>query len=126
MGELRDFAVVFHRDICREHSLTGRRNCLLSEAVNSVSAAAGPELSINLESYRQSSFGLGCGRTRLGSGLRAAAPRCLDMENADTTMTVLHHAMCGDNFDQSLCVNNNWGKMIIKVFFLVLWAMEHT
>ena len=29
---LSDFIVVFHRDICREHSLVGRRNCLMTEA----------------------------------------------------------------------------------------------
>ena len=42
---LRDFIVVIHRDICREHSPIGRRNCLMTEAANSLSAAAGPELS---------------------------------------------------------------------------------
>ena len=41
----RDFIEVIHRDICREHSLIGRRNCLMSEGANSLSAAAGPELS---------------------------------------------------------------------------------
>ena len=46
-GILREFVVVFHRDICREHSLIGRRNCLMIEAANSLSAAAGPELSMN-------------------------------------------------------------------------------
>ena len=44
-GVLRDFIVVIHRDIYREHSLIGRRNCLMTEAANSLSAAAGPELS---------------------------------------------------------------------------------
>ena len=44
-GVLRDFIVVIHRDICREHSLIGRRNCLMTAAANSLSAAAGPELS---------------------------------------------------------------------------------
>ena len=43
-GVLRDF-IVIHRDICREHSLIGQRNCLITEAANSLSAAAGPELS---------------------------------------------------------------------------------
>ena len=43
-GVLRDFIVVNHRDICREHSLIGRRNCLMTEAAI-LSAAAGPELS---------------------------------------------------------------------------------
>ena len=55
----------------------------------------------NYKSYRQSSFGLSHGRTRLGSGLRAVAPRCLSGENAGRTMTVLHHALCGDDFDQT-------------------------
>ena len=44
-GVLRDFIVVIHRDICHEHRLIGRRNCLMTEAANSLSAAAGPELS---------------------------------------------------------------------------------
>ena len=44
-GVLLDFIVAIHRDICREHSLIGRRNCLMTEAANSLSAAAGPELS---------------------------------------------------------------------------------
>ena len=44
-GVLRDFSVIIPRDICREHSLIGRRNCLMNEAVNSLSAAVGPELS---------------------------------------------------------------------------------
>ena len=39
------FVLVFHRDICRKHSLIGRRNCLMTEAANSISAAAGSELS---------------------------------------------------------------------------------
>ena len=39
------FVLVSRRDICREHSLIGRRNYLMTEAVNSLSAAAGPELS---------------------------------------------------------------------------------
>ena len=46
-GVLRDFVsvVVFHRDICCEHSLIGRRNCLMTEAANPLSATAGPNLS---------------------------------------------------------------------------------
>ena len=43
-GVLRNLVVVFHCDICREHSLIGRRNCLMTEAGNS--AVASPELSI--------------------------------------------------------------------------------
>ena len=44
-GVLRNFVVVFRRDICREHSQMRRRNCLTTEAANSLSAAAGPEKS---------------------------------------------------------------------------------
>ena len=40
-----DFVLVFHRDICREGSLIGRRNYLTNEAAKSLSAAVGPELS---------------------------------------------------------------------------------
>ena len=42
-GVLGDFVVIFHRDVCREHSLIGRDNYLVAEAVNSLSAMAGPE-----------------------------------------------------------------------------------
>ena len=44
-GVLRDFIVLIRRDICREHSLIGRHNCLMTEVANSLTAAAGPELS---------------------------------------------------------------------------------
>ena len=37
----------------------------------------------------------------MGSSLRAVAPRCLSRENAGKTMTVLHHALWGDYFDQT-------------------------
>ena len=47
-GVLRDFVPVFHRDTCREHSLIGRRNWLVTEAANSLSATAGPESSITM------------------------------------------------------------------------------
>ena len=42
---LGDFVVVFHRDICPEDSLIRRRNYLTTETANSLSAAAGPDLS---------------------------------------------------------------------------------
>ena len=61
------------------------------EAANLLSDVARrrPGIIENWESYRQSSFGLGHGRTRLGSGLRAVAPRCLNRENAGRTMTAV-------------------------------------
>ena len=36
----------------------------------------------------------------MGSGLRAVVPRCfsINRENAGRMMTVLHHALCGDDF----------------------------
>ena len=37
----------------------------------------------------------------MGSGLRAVAPRCLSRENAGRTMTVMNHALCGDDFHQT-------------------------
>ena len=37
----------------------------------------------------------------MGSGLRAVAPRCLSREKASRAMTALHHALCGDDFDQT-------------------------
>ena len=43
-GVLGAFVVVFHGNICREHCLIGRPNCLMTQAANSLSAAAGPEL----------------------------------------------------------------------------------
>ena len=42
---LSDFVLAFHRNICRQHSLIVRRNYLMTEDANSLSAAAGPELS---------------------------------------------------------------------------------
>ena len=44
-GVLGDFILVFHRDICLEHNLIGRRNYVMAEAASLHSAAAGPELS---------------------------------------------------------------------------------
>ena len=61
-GVLRDFFVVIDRDICREHSLIGRRNCLMTEAANS--SSCGPGNIDNWESYRQSSSTFGHSRTR--------------------------------------------------------------
>ena len=100
-GVLGDFGLVSHRDICREYGLIGRRNYFMTEAANSLSAAAGPELSKLGIVSPIFSFGLGHGRTRLGSGLRAIAPRCISRENAGSTTTVLHRALCGDDFDQT-------------------------
>ena len=37
----------------------------------------------------------------MGSGLRDVAPRSLSRENAGSIMTLLHHALCGDDFDQT-------------------------
>ena len=37
----------------------------------------------------------------MGSGLCAVAPRCLSTESAGRTMTVLRHALCGDDFHQT-------------------------
>ena len=44
-GVLRNFVMGFHVDICREHSQMRRRNCPMSEAANSLSAAASREKS---------------------------------------------------------------------------------
>ena len=90
----------------------------MTEAANSLSTAAGPELSIarNPIANLQSSFELGHGRTRLGSDLRALAPRCLSRENTGRTMTVLHHALCGDDFGQTP-VSIIIGEKMSKVFF---------
>ena len=44
-GVLVDMILVLHRDICREDSLIGPRNYLMTKAANSLSAAAGPKLS---------------------------------------------------------------------------------
>ena len=41
-----DFVLAFHRDICREGSLIGRRNYLMTEAAKSLSAAVETKLSI--------------------------------------------------------------------------------
>ena len=43
-GALGDYALAFHRKICREHSLIGRRNYyLMTDAAISLSDAASPE-----------------------------------------------------------------------------------
>ena len=123
-GVLCDFIVVIYRDICREHSSIGRPNCLMTEAASSLSAAAGPELSTARNPIASLvSDSAGHSRTRLGSGLCALAPRCFRTENAGRTMTVLRHALFGDDFHQTP-VSIIFSEMF-KVFFLVLWAMQH-
>ena len=87
----------------------------MTEAANSLSAATGPELSITRNPLANT-FRSGHGRTRLGSGLRAVAPRCLSRENAGRTMTVLHHALCGDDFQQTPVSILYMGEMF-KDFF---------
>ena len=37
----------------------------------------------------------------MGSVMCALAPRCLSTENAGRPMTVLRHALCGDDFHQT-------------------------
>ena len=44
-GVLRDSIVAIHGGICREHNLIARRNCLHTEAANSLSAAVDPKVS---------------------------------------------------------------------------------
>ena len=95
-----------------EDNLPGHRG---DEAANSLSAATGPELSITRNPLANT-FRSGHGRTRLGSGLRAVAPRCLSRENAGRTMTVLHHALCGDDFQQTPVSILYMGEMF-KDFF---------
>ena len=85
----------------------------MTEAANSLSAAAGKGFFITRNPYLQSiivllhytwyysSFRFGHGSTRLGSDLRAMAPWCLSRENARRTTTVLHQASWGDDFDQT-------------------------
>ena len=43
-GVLGDCVLVFHRNICCEHSVVGRCNYLMAEAAISFSADAGPKL----------------------------------------------------------------------------------
>ena len=88
-GVVRDFIVVIHRDICREHSLIGRRNCLMTEAANSLSAAAGPELSTTrypITNLAPNSATAGLAWVRVCVLWR---PGFLSTENAGRTMTVL-------------------------------------
>ena len=122
-GVLRDFIVANHRDICREHSLIGLRNCLMTESANSLSAAAGPELSTTrnpIANLASDSATAGLAWVRVC----AVAPRCLSAENASRTMTVLHHALCGDDFHQTP-VSIIFSEKCSKFFFLVLWAIQH-
>ena len=44
-GVSRDCIVAIHGGIYREHNLIVRRNCLLTEAANSLSAAVDPKIS---------------------------------------------------------------------------------
>ena len=119
-GVQRDFIVVIHRDICREHSLIGRRNCLMAEAANSLSADAGPELSTTRNPI--ANLASDSARIRLGSGLCAVAPRCLSTENTGRTMTVLREASFVDDFHQTP-VSIIFSEKCF--FFLALWAMQH-
>ena len=114
-GVLRDFIVVIHRDICPEHSLIGRRNCVMTEAANSLSAAAGPGLSTTrnpIDTLASYSATAGLAWVRVC----AVAPRCLSTENAGRTMTVLRHALCGDDFHQTP-VSIIFSEKMFKVFF---------
>ena len=38
-------------------------------------------------------------------------------------MTVLHHALCGDDFDQTPV--SKIFRETVQIYFLVLWAMQH-
>ena len=84
----------------------------MTEAANSLSATAGPE-SWTTTNPRAKRFRLGQGRTRLGLGQRAVAPRCFSREIASKTMTVLLHAWCGENFSPTSGFNNI--VLLIKV-----------
>ena len=50
-GVLRDFRVAIHDEICHEHSLIGRRTCIMTEAENSPSATASPGLSTTRNNF---------------------------------------------------------------------------
>ena len=53
----------------------------------------------------------------MGSGLRAVANRCLIRENAGGTMTVLHHALCGDSFEETpVSIVFTVGKLFLFFF----------
>ena len=60
----------------------------------------------------------------MGSGLRSVAPRWLSRENAGRTMTVLHHALCGDDFDQTPVSIIFWGKF--SKFFVFVFVDDVT
>ena len=93
--------VVIYRDIRREHSLIGQRNCLMTEAANSLSAAAGPELSTTrypITNLAPNSATAGLAWVRVCVLWR---PGFLSTENAGRTMTVLRHALCRDDFHQT-------------------------
>ena len=116
-GVLRDFIVAIHRDICREITLIGRRNCLMTEAANSPSAAAGPGLSTNRNPFanlasdsrpRQDSLGFGsacCG-----------APVPQEGERRQNVDCIAPRLVWGC-FLPNPGFNHIWGKM----FKLFLW-----
>ena len=74
--------------------------------------------------YRQYTFGLGHGRTNLCSGLCGVEPRCLCRVNAGRTMTVLHHALCGHDFDQTPVSKISRGKC--SEYFLFCFVCDVT
>ena len=97
-GVSRDFIVITYRDICSDHSIIERRNCLMTEAANSRSAAVGPELPRSrrnaIANIASDSAAPGLAWVRVCVLWR---PRCINSENAGKTMTVLHHALFGDD-----------------------------
>ena len=80
-GVLGDLVVVFHRDVCREHRRIGRRNYLMADAANTLSAATDPELSNTKNPIANLA----------SDSATAGLPGCLSRENAGRTMPVLHH-----------------------------------
>ena len=56
----------------------------------------------------------------MGSGLRIEAHRCLSRQNAGKTMSVLHHALCGDDFHETPVSIKVRGKCSKGFFFFWL------
>ena len=91
-GVVRDLIVVINRDICREHSLIGRRNCLMTEAANSLSVAAGPELSTSrnpIANLASDSATAGLAWVRVCVLWHPG----VSVRRTQATMTVLRHAL---------------------------------
>ena len=117
-GVMGDFVLVFNHDFCLPRTWPNRVAQLSHDwSCEFAFSRRGPVIIEKKESYCQSSFGFGHGRTRFSSSLRTVAPRCLSRENAGRTMNLLHHALWIDYFHQTP-VSITWRENVQFLFWL--------